>query len=113
MAFTPKTVRLHGDGDTLIIEWSDGHRSAYSYRYLREQCPCATCTDAGSSLDHEPGQLPMLGVKPLKPNRAELVGRYALQIFWNDGHSTGIYTFEYLRELCPCAECESARDKIP
>jgi DUF971 family protein len=40
--------------------------------------------------------------KTLKPERAEVVGRYALQIFWSDGHSTGIYAFDYLRSLCPC-----------
>ena len=52
---------------------------------------------------------PILGVKPLKPERAELVGRYALQIHWSDRHSTGIYSFDYLRELCPCAECLKQR----
>jgi DUF971 family protein len=51
----------------------------------------------------------MLGARPLKPERAELVGRYALQIFWNDGHSTGIYSFDYLRSLCSCLECEVSR----
>ena len=55
------------------------------------------------------GRLPMLGIKPLKPERAELVGRYALQIYWNDGHSTGIYSFDYLRNLCSCPQCELAR----
>lgn len=107
MAVTPRTVKIHGEGNTLSIEWSDGHRSAYPYQYLRDRCPCATC--GGASPSPEPSQLPMLGVKPLKPDRAELVGRYALQIFWNDGHSSGIYTFDYLRELCPCAECELGR----
>jgi len=51
----------------------------------------------------------MLGAKPLKPERAELVGRYALQIYWNDGHSTGIYSFDYLRSLCACPQCEHSR----
>jgi DUF971 family protein len=47
----------------------------------------------------------MFGKSKLKPLRAELVGRYALQVFWNDGHSSGIYAFDHLRDLCPCAEC--------
>ena len=51
----------------------------------------------------------MLSQKPLRPDRAELVGRYALQIFWNDGHSAGIYAFDYLRSLCPCPECDAQR----
>ena len=105
----PKAIKLAGGNDTLRIDWSDGHVSAYPYRYLRDKCPCATCTEAGSSLPRVPGLLPILGVKPLKPNRAELVGRYAVQIYWNDGHSSGIYSFEYLRNLCSCAECASKR----
>ncbi len=50
--------------------------------------------------------------KPIGPVRAELVGRYAVQIFWNDGHSTGIYTFDYLRSLCSCAECIATRENV-
>ena len=112
MAAIPKAIKIHGAGDTLVIGWSDGHSSAYPYRYLRGRCPCATCGGSSSSSEPKPSQLPMLGVKPLRPDRAELVGRYALQIFWNDGHSFGIYTFDYLRELCPCADCEAAREKL-
>ena len=56
------------------------------------------------------GGLPILGQKPLHPERAELVGRYALQIYWSDGHSSGIYSFPYLRSLCPCPACTRARE---
>jgi DUF971 family protein len=51
----------------------------------------------------------MFSAKPLKPERAALVGRYAVQIFWTDSHSAGIYSFDYLREACPCAECAAKR----
>lgn len=112
MAPIPKAIRLHGEGDTLVVEWSDGHQSVYSYQYLRDRCPCATCTDSASSSAEEAGPLPLFGARVLRPDRAEVVGRYALQIYWNDGHSTGIYTFDYLRELCPCADCEAARDGV-
>lgn len=105
MAVAPKKVRLAAGNDTLSIEWSDGHVSTYPYRYLRAKCPCATCSESGPSPRGEPGPFPILGQKPLKPERAELVGRYALQIFWSDGHSAGIYSFHYLRESCPCADC--------
>lgn len=106
---TPKTIKLAGGNDTLTIQWSDGHASAYPYRLLREQCPCATCTELERPRAAAPNPLILLGAKPIKPLRAELVGRYALQIFWNDGHSTGIYSFEFLRRLCSCAECTAAK----
>lgn len=41
----------------------------------------------------------------VSPLAIEPVGRYALRFQWSDGHATGIYTFEYLRELCPCPSC--------
>jgi DUF971 family protein len=120
MQSTPKKIKLAGENNTVAVDWSDGHRSLYPYQYLREKCPCATCTDAhGTSMAKTVPSLssmvlPMLQ-KALKPERAELVGRYAVQIYWSDGHSTGIYGFDYLRELCPCAECVrlSAREEGP
>lgn len=118
MNSNPTNVKLAAEGGTLAIEWDDGHRSAFPYAYLRDRCPCATCTDrpaAGEGLAAVgsgpplPASLPILGPGgPLKPQRAELVGHYALQIFWSDGHSTGIYTFDYLRENCPCPECSGS-----
>jgi DUF971 family protein len=42
----------------------------------------------------------------LKMNSVEPVGQYAIRIFWNDGHSTGMYSFDHLRNICPCAECK-------
>ncbi len=102
---TPKKIKLAGGDNTLTIEWSDGHVSSYPYRYLRDKCPCASCTEIGPPTQAPPSPFPMLGVKPLKPDRAEIVGRYAVQIYWNDGHSTGIYSFDFLRSLCPCEEC--------
>jgi DUF971 family protein len=105
----PTKIKLAAGNDTLSINWSDGHASAYSYRYLRDRCPCASCSEGGGTHRQPSNLLPMLGVKPLKPERADLVGRYALQVFWNDGHSSGIYSFDYLRSLCPCPQCEVSR----
>src|SRR5262245_42455632 len=100
MTPTPKKIKLAAGNDTLSIAWSDGHASGYAYRYLRERCPCATCTDKPPAPPLEPSAFPILGVKPLKPESAELVGRYAVQFHWSDNHSTGIYSFDCLRELC-------------
>ena len=109
MPHVPIKIKLVAGNDTLSILWADGHASAYSYRELRDRCPCATCSEGVETSQQQASLLPMLGVKPLKPERAELVGRYALQIFWNDGHSAGIYSFDYLRSLCPCPQCASSR----
>ena len=109
MQLTPKKIKLAAGNDTLAVLWSDGHESALAYSYLRERCPCATCGEKGGVQNPAPGSLPLLDHAVPRPERAELVGRYALQIFWSDGHSTGIYSFEYLRSLCNCAQCSSAR----
>ncbi|MBZ5564869.1 MAG: DUF971 domain-containing protein [Acidobacteriia bacterium] len=109
MAPIPTKVKLAGANNTLTIQWSDGHTSAYPYHFLRDRCPCATCEGSGRPSQKPTNPFPMLSQKPLRPDRAELVGRYALQIFWNDGHSAGIYAFDYLRSLCPCPECDAQR----
>ncbi|MGH9344164.1 MAG: gamma-butyrobetaine hydroxylase-like domain-containing protein [Terriglobia bacterium] len=111
MAIIPKKVKLDAGHDTLAIEWQDGHLSTYGYEVLRDHCPCATCTGAEGGTPRTktaPSALPMFK-KAVRPLRAEVAGRYALQIFWSDGHSTGIYEFTYLRDLCPCNECQAAR----
>lgn len=109
MPNVPTKIKLAAGDDTLSILWADGHASVYTYRDLRDRCPCASCSEGGGTQRQPANLLPMLGVKALKPERAELVGRYALQIFWNDGHSSGIYSFDYLRRLCPCPQCEASR----
>lgn len=101
----PKSIKLDAGNGNLGVQWADGHFSAYPYQYLRDRCPCATCAGKAPAPHAPPSPFPMFGVSKLKPVRAELVGRYALQVFWNDGHSSGIYAFDHLRELCPCAEC--------
>ncbi|MGH9327712.1 MAG: gamma-butyrobetaine hydroxylase-like domain-containing protein [Terriglobia bacterium] len=115
MPIVPKKIKLQAGNDTLAIEWSDGHSSVYDYLFLRDECPCATCTGSEGGAGRSKtaaGDLPMFKPAP-RPLRAELVGRYALQIFWNDGHSTGIYTFPYLRGLCRCSECVGGRSATP
>jgi DUF971 family protein len=86
------------------IDWRDGHHSQYELKYLRERCPCATCS--GTHGTPPPDANPLHLYKPaLKIEAAEPVGNYAIRLKWNDGHSTGIYSWEHLRLICPCAEC--------
>jgi DUF971 family protein len=111
MLLLPVKIKLDAGNNTLAIQWSDGHESTYAYQYLRDRCPCAACTghEGWGEKTATPAALPMFQ-PALTPERAEVVGRYALQIFWSDGHSTGLYTFPYLRSLCSCAECAGGRE---
>ena len=119
-AITPAKVRvLLTEGKGLEIDWEDGHKSAWSFAWLRDACPCATCVDERTNEGRTIGQgkgkaaelLPMYK-PPSKPASAHAVGRYALQFNWLDGHSAGIYSWDYLRRNCQCAECRFARTKM-
>ena len=116
IAVTPEKVRvLITEGKGLEIDWADGHRSAWSFAWLRNACPCATCNDERGQQGRKLGQpkpkpaelLPMF-TPPARPASAQGVGRYALQFNWQDGHSSGIYSWEYLRRQCQCQECRFA-----
>jgi DUF971 family protein len=97
------------------IDWKDGHASDYGLTYLRDKCPCATCTGAHGTPPRPPESdvpsgpaSPFQMYKPaLKMLNVEPVGNYAIRIHWSDGHSTGIYSWEHLRNICPCAQCHS------
>ena len=83
------------------IKWQDGHESVYPARELRLACPCAGCIDETSGAVRIVAANVPQHVIPLK---IELVGRYAINIEWSDGHRTGIYPFERLRKMCPCCQ---------
>jgi DUF971 family protein len=101
-------------GEGVDVTWSDGHTSHFDFPYLRENCPCALCNDerekkarvASSSGGNAPSAvLPMF--KPrVTAKSATAVGNYAVQIEFSDSHATGIYSFEHLREICPCEACQ-------
>ncbi len=89
------------------IDWKDRHKSDYGLEYLRDHCPCATCTGAhGTAPRPKSGENPFqMFTQKLKMESVESVGNYAIRILWSDGHSTGIYSFDHLRKICPCEEC--------
>jgi len=93
---SPAEIGPTEDEQRLRIRWGDGATHELVPRELRLLCPCAGCVDE------------MTGVRTLRPDMVaqdvyptaiHYVGRYALQFVWSDGHSTGIYTYEYLREI--------------
>jgi DUF971 family protein len=90
-------------GDQLAIKWDDGGESFISLEKLRRACPCAGCKGEMDVM----GNLYKSPEKPLSPRaihlvRIEAVGTYGLQPVWADGHATGIYTFDYVRNVAAC-----------
>jgi DUF971 family protein len=110
MPTPPSTEPAHisvSKSKAIKISWQDGHQSEYGLRYLRDHCPCATCTDAhgsgpGSPATTSPFQIyqPALRITSIEP-----AGTYALAIRWSDGHRSGIYSYDHLRAICPCPDC--------
>jgi DUF971 family protein len=105
----PIDVKVHvTTGEGVEVTWSDGHESRYDFPYLRDHCPCALCNDEREKRVKTPASTALPMFKPRVTARsAAAVGNYAIQIQYSDGHSTGIYSFECLREICPCEACGS------
>ena len=91
----PREIKQEGDNG-LRITWADNFVSNYTAPELRRACPCAQCVNEWT------------GQRTLQPENisdelsivdVSIVGRYALNFRWSDGHETGIYSFRYLREL--------------
>ena len=94
-AIEPKEIK-HEDDFNVRITWGDDRSCRYRAAELRRACPCAQCVNEWT------------GQRVLKPEAVSedltiadlsIVGRYALNFRWSDGHETGIYSFRYLREL--------------
>jgi DUF971 family protein len=111
----PSAVKIHvTSGAGVDITWADGHSSHYDFPLLRDECPCATCNDERQKKSEfvsagpaSSAVLPMFKPKPTA-KAATSVGNYAIQITFSDGHSTGIYSYDQLRTICPCPDCAQA-----
>jgi len=101
----PKSIKQTAQTE-LAVEWSDGHRGKHTLQSLRRYCPCAACkTEAERNETAE--LLPVLTPGKNELRSVEPIGSYAVQLRWGDGHSTGIYTYDYLRQLCECDSCRA------
>ena len=103
----PREIRQEGDAE-LRITWGDDRECSYHASELRRACPCAQCVNEWT------------GQRVLKPEDISddlsiqdiaIVGRYALNFRWSDGHETGIYSFRYLRQLCEEQKPEARSQK--
>ena len=112
-AVTPKKVRvMKTEGTGVEIDWKDGHHSAWSFAWLRNACPCATCHEERDKSGRAVGvakpkaqTLLVMYEAPVRPVEVTPVGKYALKFKWTDGHESGIYSWEYLRRVCRCEAC--------
>ncbi len=110
-AISPLKVRVDKSGGTgMEIDWRDGHKSAWSFAWLRAACPCATCHEERDADGRAPGvaRPKTVGLLPLyeappRPVEVTPVGKYALRFKWNDGHEAGLYSWDYLRNVCDAA----------
>jgi DUF971 family protein len=76
------------------IQWRGGPQVTIPFKRLRDLCPCADCVEEGTGRKLlDPSAIP----EDIRPERIEAVGNYAVQFFWSDGHSTGLYTWATLR----------------
>lgn len=104
LAIEPREIMQEGDSG-LRITWADERVCHFQAAELRRACPCAQCVNEWT------------GQRTLKPEaiadeieikNLSIVGRYALNFIWSDGHETGIYSFRYLREFCERTEAPKA-----
>jgi DUF971 family protein len=110
IAVRPRPMNLYPTNLTRIddqhiqIDWSDGQVRQYTVKQLRDECPCATCRERRTEQapTGNPLQLTVLSpmeARPLRVQAMKPVGHYAYNIVFSDGHDSGIFTFELLREL--------------
>jgi DUF971 family protein len=94
MTPSPVDITFRRAERRLELRWDDGRLTSCGYDELRARCPCALCRG------HSPGEVP----PPVVPEGVEIaavepVGRYAIRLCWNDGHETGIYSYDLLLKL--------------
>jgi DUF971 family protein len=91
---------------TITFVWEDEHKTTYPARELRLACRCAQCIEetTGKPL-LDPAAVP----QAIRARAINVVGNYAINIDWSDGHNAGIYNFRSLRADCPCDECKALR----
>ena len=99
----PQNITVDRAAGVMRVTWQDGHESVYALRWLRANCPCVECKGGHGSMG-TPANLDLMRNPPPSDvfiEKIVLVGSYALQFQWSDGHDTGIYTWAYLRGCDP------------
>lgn len=102
--YKPVAVRSPRGARTTEIDWADGHRGIYPHSILRGYCPCAGCQGHSGEVRFIETTDTQQELDDIEP-----VGGYALSLKWFDGHTSGIYSFQFLRALCRCETCGEQR----
>lgn len=107
----PKEITANKNTRIMTVQWADGHVSQYPFDLLRAGCPCADCRGGHENMRPEPDPAVFDVLLPDTPAthliQIKPIGSYAIGLEWEDGHHEGIFSWDYLRTLCPCDECRS------
>lgn len=107
---TPTDISADREQGELTVTWSNGTSCIYAFDLLRNACPCAQCRGGHENMSTIPDEdvftIPLMDVKATRMTNLAVVGNYALNIEWADGHKYGIYQWEYLLALCEQMEKE-------
>ncbi len=96
-------IEVSDESETLSVTWEDGHTGVYSWGFLRGACPCVLCKRNHRDVDISMIE-PVEGVWLVDWMP---VGSYAIRLLWSDAHETGIYSYDYLREIYRRGECQA------
>jgi len=108
-ALKPVGITADRQKRIMTVNWNDGHTSEIPFTLLRNACPCAECRGGHENMGADPE--PELFTAPDEDTLAtrlenvEAVGTYGITPVWEDGHHYGIYSWNFLRKLCPCPVC--------
>jgi DUF971 family protein len=99
----PTGVKADRNQRRVTISWSDGYDSTYSFDGLRLACPCVECKGGHANMGRATPRAAVRDAEDTGINLVDIqvVGSYALQPTWSDGHSTGLYSWELLRAIDP------------
>ena len=115
MSEKPLSITANRAEGKLTIRWDDDHLSEYPFELVRLGCPCAECRGGHDKMSSNPDysifnehldDSPKIHLKNIVG-----VGSFAITPVWEDGHDYGIYTWHYLRAMCPCPICQKKRDE--
>jgi DUF971 family protein len=96
---SPKQVKIFKK-DNLKITWEDSTETILSLKYMRDECPCAGCKGETILLKtYRPPAPTVVTPEMYQVKNIEVVGEYAIQVTWKDGHNTGIYSWDYIKQL--------------